>query len=76
MILMQREKVVPEVHSKMMLRWCQMEAKFLEAVMIVIPGSLNVLIFESSVHFNMSLSFCSFSYNGVCFDRLKLSVMP
>ena len=28
----------------------------------------------SSLHCSTSLSFCSFSYNGVCFDNLKLSV--
>ena len=27
----------------------------------------------SSLHCNISLSLCSFSYNGVCFGRLKLS---
>ena len=29
---------------------------------------------NSSLHCNFSLSFCSFSYNGVHFDGLKLSV--
>ena len=28
----------------------------------------------SSLHWNISLSFCSFSYNGVCYDVSKLSV--
>ena len=28
----------------------------------------------SSLHWSFSLSFCSFSYNGVCKDILKLSV--
>ena len=28
----------------------------------------------SSVHWIISLSLCSISYNGVCFKRLKLSV--
>ena len=28
----------------------------------------------SSIHWVISLSFLSFSYNGVCFDKLKLSV--
>ena len=28
----------------------------------------------SSLHCNISLSFCSFLYNGVCFVGLKLSV--
>ena len=28
----------------------------------------------SSLHCIISLSFCSFSYNGVCYDKLKLSV--
>ena len=29
--------------------------------------------FLNSLHCNMYLSFCSFSYNGQCFSRLKLS---
>ena len=29
---------------------------------------------ESSLHCNISLSFCSFLYKGVRFNRLKLSV--
>ena len=29
---------------------------------------------QSSLHCNISLSFCSFLYNGVRFNRLKLSV--
>ena len=28
----------------------------------------------SSLHWSISLLFCSFSYNGVCYDGLKLSV--
>ena len=28
----------------------------------------------SSLHCNISLSFCSFLYHGVCFEQLKLSV--
>ena len=29
---------------------------------------------HSSLHCNISLSFCAFLYNGVCFDQSKLSV--
>ena len=29
---------------------------------------------QSSLHWTFSFSFCSFQYNGVCFDKLKLSV--
>ena len=31
-------------------------------------------LFMSSLHCNISLSFCLFFYNGVCFEGLKLSV--
>ena len=29
---------------------------------------------ESSLHWSICLSFCSFSYYGVCYNQLKLSV--
>ena len=38
------------------------------------PGTSPVASHRSSLHCNVSPSFCSFLYNGVYFDGLKLSV--
>ena len=35
---------------------------------------MNFYVVQSSLHWTFPLSFCSFLYNGVYFDRLKLSV--
>ena len=41
---------------------------------ILVDWQLYPVPLESSLQWIISLSFCSFSYNGVCFDGLKLSV--
>ena len=30
--------------------------------------------FFSSLHWSISLSYCSFSYSGLCYEQLKLSI--
>ena len=50
-------------------------AKYVYSLYVIIIALwLSLNLNQISLHWNISLSFCSFSYSGICWDVLNLSV--